>query len=134
MSPPAGLRVGIDLASVEAVERAIRVHARRYLGRVYTSAELDDCSTPGGAHDARRLAARFAAKEAVRKVLRVDDEAIPWRAIGVRTDGAGRPTIELTGAAAALAKRCGVEPLGVSLTHEGPFAAAIVIAEVRGQR
>jgi holo-[acyl-carrier protein] synthase len=129
-----GLRVGIDLMSVDAVEESIRVHAGRYLRRVYTSRELRDCATSGGAPDARRLAARFAAKEAALKVLRAGDEAVPWQTVGVLADRFGRPSIELTGAAAELARRRGVEALDVSLTHEGPFAAAVVVARVRGER
>lgn len=126
------LEVGIDLVSVDAVEESIRVHADRYLRRVYTRRELEDCRLPGGAPDASRLAARFAAKEATLKVLRRADEGLPWHSIGVCSDRFGSPSIELTGAAGALARQRGVESLGVSLTHEGPFAAAIVVAQVIG--
>ncbi|MGA2756179.1 MAG: holo-ACP synthase [Solirubrobacteraceae bacterium] len=129
-----GLRVGIDLISVAAVEESIRVHAGRYLRRVYTSRELRDCANSAGAPDARRLAARFAAKEAALKVLRAGDEAVPWQSIGVRADRFGRPTLELTGSAEELAARRGLEALDVSLTHEGPFAAAVVVARMRGGR
>jgi holo-[acyl-carrier protein] synthase len=134
VAPGGGLRVGIDLMSVDAVEESIRVHAGRYLRRVYTSRELRDCANSAGAPDARRLAARFAAKEAALKVLRAGDEAVPWRSIGVRADRFGRPSLELTGAAGALAARRGVEALDVSLTHDGPFAAAVVVARMRGER
>ncbi len=118
--------------SVAAVEESIRVHAGRYLRRVYTSRELRECATGGGAPDPRRLAARFAAKEAAMKVLRVGDEPLAWRTIGVRSDRFGSPSIELTGAAGELARRRGFEALDVSLTHEGPYAAAVVLAQVRG--
>jgi holo-[acyl-carrier protein] synthase len=128
------LRVGIDLVSVEHVEESVRVHAGRYLQRVYTERELHDCTRPDGAPDAQRLAARFAAKEATLKVLRSTDEAVPWHTIGVRSGLHGAPSIELAGAAARLARRRGVESLAVSLTHEGPFAAAIVVASVREGR
>jgi holo-[acyl-carrier protein] synthase len=101
---------------------------------VYTERELHDCTTPVGAPDAQRLAARFAAKEATLKVLRSADEAVPWRTIGVRSGAHGAPAIELAGVAARLARRRGVESLAVSLTHEGPFAAAIVVANVREGR
>jgi len=129
-----GVRVGIDMVSIDAVEESISVHSERYLARVYTSTELDDCRLPDGTYNARRLAARIAAKEAVLKVLRIEDEGIPWRAIGVRRDHAGRPCIELTGAAEALAQERGVAALDLSLTNAGPFAAAVVVAEVRGER
>jgi holo-[acyl-carrier protein] synthase len=127
-------KVGIDLVSVDDVQESIRVHSGRYLRRVYTSRELRDCAAAGGAPDARRLAARFAAKEAALKVLRAGDEAVPWTTIGVRSDRFGSPSIELTGAAGELARRRGLEALDVSLTHEGPFAAAVVVARVRGAR
>ena len=128
-----GRTVGIDLASIEAVEESIRVHSERYLGRVFTTTELDDCRQPDGGYDAGRLAARMAAKEAVLKVLRVADEAIPWRAIGVRSDAGGRPVVELSGPAQQLARMRGIESLEVSLTSAAPFAGAVVVAEVRGE-
>lgn len=128
------LKVGIDLVSVAAVEDSVRVHAERYLRRVYTSRELCDCVTSSGAPDARRLAARFAAKEATLKVLRDGDEAVPWHEIGVRSDRFGRPSVELAGGAAALARRRGIDSIEVSLTHEGPFAAAVVVAQMRQAR
>jgi len=130
MARPA-LRVGIDLVSVAAVEDSISVHADRYLRRVYTSSELRDCVTSSGAPDARRLAARFAAKEATLKVLRDGDDAVPWHEIGVRSDRFGRPSVELAGGAAALARRRGIDAIEVSLTHEGEFAAAVVVAQMQ---
>ncbi len=120
--------VGIDLAAVADVEESIGVHGGRYLSRVYTSRELRDCATSGGLPDAGRLAARFAAKEATMKVLRVGDEALPWQTIGVLSGPGGRPSLELTGAAGELARRRGIGSLDLSITHEGPFAAAIVVA------
>ncbi|HZL54852.1 MAG TPA: holo-ACP synthase [Solirubrobacteraceae bacterium] len=129
-----GMTVGIDLVSIEAIEDSIRVHSERYLGRVYTTVELDDCRLPDGGYDARRLAGRVAAKEAVLKVLRVGDEAIPWRAIGVRRNGRGRPSVELTGAAQELARERGIESMQLSITQAGAFAAAVVVAEVCGER
>jgi holo-[acyl-carrier protein] synthase len=80
--------------------------------------------------DPRRLAARFAAKEATMKAQRRDESALPWRSIGVLEDASGRVWIELTGRAAALARRRGVIRLAVSLAQQGPLAAAIVFAEL----
>jgi holo-[acyl-carrier protein] synthase len=132
-SAPRGVTVGIDMVSIEAIEDSIRVHAERYLGRVYTTTELDECRLADGGYDARALAARVAAKEAVLKVLAVEDGGIPWRAIGVRHDETGRPVIELSGPAEELAHERGIQTLELSLTHTGPFAAAVVVAGVRGE-
>lgn len=124
-------RVGIDLVSVEEVRDSIRAHRGRYLERVYTQRELDDCRSPDGGVHPERLAARFAAKEAVLKVLRPEATAIPWRSIGVRRRPGGWPDLELSGEAAARAAESGLEQLSVSLTHEGGVAGAVVAAEVR---
>jgi holo-[acyl-carrier protein] synthase len=119
------LRVGIDLLSVEEVREAIAAHDRRYLDRIYTSAELHDCDS-----DPQRLAARFAAKEATIKALRPGTEAVPWRDIEVRRHPEGWTDLELHGAAAELARRQGVTDTAVSLTHDGDRASAVVVVEV----
>lgn len=124
-STPITITVGIDLTSADTVKESIRIHGKRYLERVYTPGELAECG-----FDAGRLAARFAAKEAAIKALRRDDEPLPWACIGVRCDGAGRPSLELSGEAAALARARGVSQLSLSLTHEGQFAAAVVVAQI----
>ncbi len=117
-------RVGIDLVRVDEVQHALDTHGRRYLDRVFTDEERRECGL-----NAQRLAARFAAKEATMKALDRGNEAISWRSIGVRRAASGRPMLELTGAAAALARRHGVGELSVSLTHEGSLAAAVVVAQ-----
>jgi holo-[acyl-carrier protein] synthase len=124
------LRVGIDLISVDSVQDALETHADRYLERVYTDREIADCSS-GGELSAERLAARFAAKEATMKALRIRDEAVPWLSIEVRRDAAGWVELRLDGAAAALAEEAGIDDLAVSLTHENGFASAVVVAETR---
>jgi holo-[acyl-carrier protein] synthase len=118
------LRVGTDLLSVADVEAAVAAHGERYLRRVFTARELDDCA---GAPE--RLAARFAAKEAAIKVLRPADRAVPWREIEVRRDPAGWVGLHLFGSAAALAEEQGLGGWAVSLAHERELATAVVIAE-----
>jgi holo-[acyl-carrier protein] synthase len=125
------LRVGIDLVPVTTVEDALRAHGERYLARVYTEDEARDCTGADGRVDAERLAARFAAKEATLKVLRPIDGGIPWRSIEVRRRPEGWVALELTGPAAALAERAGVADLALSITHEGGFASAVVVADLR---
>jgi holo-[acyl-carrier protein] synthase len=121
------LRVGTDLVLIETVRGSLDTHAEHYLERVYTEREVEDCTTPDGV-DAERLAARFAAKEATLKVLRPRDEGIPWNAIEVRRDPNGWVELELSGPAQALAADAGVSDLSLSISHEGPFATAVVVA------
>jgi holo-[acyl-carrier protein] synthase len=126
---PAGsaLRVGLDLVEVDAVSAMLDSRfASRYLARVYTNAEVRDCTQDRGI-DAARLAGRFAAKEAVMKMLDVGDSAVPWRAVEVRRERSGCPAIVLHGAAAGLAEREGISRFAVSLSHEAGYAAAVVV-------
>jgi holo-[acyl-carrier protein] synthase len=126
------VRIGIDLASVEDVEDALRVHGDRYLRRVYTAAEVDDCRTGSGALDTRRLAARFAAKEAAFKALSPGDVAFPFTTVEVVTGQSGQPELALDQHGQSLAAAVGIRSLSVSLTHEGAYGAAVVIAEMLG--
>jgi holo-[acyl-carrier protein] synthase len=118
-----GFRIGLDLVSVEAVAAAIATHGDRYLRRTYTEEELRDC-----AGEPERLAARFAAKEAAMKALDRGDEPLPWTSIAVHRDAGGRPTLQLSGAAAELAARRGLANFELSLTHDGGYSAAVVLA------
>lgn len=128
-----GLRTGIDLVQIQHVADSVAEHGDHYLAKVYTDRERADCQGRDGL-DAARLATRFAAKEAAFKALGPGDEAIPWHSIEVVRDTAGRVGLELTGRAAELAREAGVTGLALSLTHEGPMAAAVVVAEVGPSR
>jgi holo-[acyl-carrier protein] synthase len=119
-----GLGVGIDLVAVADVHEAITRHGSRYLRRVYTEAELQDC----GGRPAW-LAARFAAKEATTKALRAD-RALAWRSISVELDECSRPAILLAGEALEMARARGVSGCSVDLRIGRSRALALVLAHV----
>jgi holo-[acyl-carrier protein] synthase len=121
------IRVGVDVASIADVASSIERFGDRYLRRVFTEHELASCSLRPTAA-AARLAARFAAKEATIKVLRPDDVRPDWRSMEVRRTPSGACTLRLTNTAADLAADAGIRRLALSMTHEGWFAAAIVVA------
>jgi phosphopantetheine--protein transferase-like protein len=122
------VRVGVDLASVDEVARSLASFGTRYTDRLFTPEELTDVE--GSARTrAESLAARFAAKEAVLKVLRVSGNAPPpWTDIEVRRTPGGWPRVQLSGRAATLAAIAGLDSWAVSLTHEVGMAAAVVVA------
>ena len=105
---------------------AIRDFGARYLDRVYTPAEQAAYATGGPAS----LAARFAAKEAVLKLIGTAD-GVDLRSIEIRTpaSGGGRPEVHLTGRAAELADAVGLdaEYIDLSLSHTGDLALAVVV-------
>ena len=122
-------QIGIDLVRTDEVRESLAAHGERYLQRIYTDVEQQDCrSNPS------RLAARFAAKEATMKALGRQDEPLPWRSIEVTHDGGGRPLIELSGPAAVLADRRGVRRLELSLTDGRSLATAVVLVELEEVR
>lgn len=121
-----GLRVGIDIVMIEAVERSVCEQGERYLERLFTTHERACCTGEPGVV-AASLAARLAAKEATVKVLRPYAARPEWRSIEVRREPAGWCWIQLSGSAAALAAAAGLGELAVSLSHEGPLAVAVVV-------
>lgn len=121
--------VGIDIQAVDEVRESMEEFGLRYLGRIYTDQEIADSGSMREVA-ASRLAERFAAKEAVFKVLDVGDAVPLWKEIEIHRRGAGHPEIVLTGVAAEVATRQGIETMSLSLSHSGGFAAAAVIADV----
>jgi holo-[acyl-carrier protein] synthase len=129
-----GVSVGLDLVDVGEVAESIARFGDRYLHRVYTEAEIA-YARAAPAETARRLGARFAAKEAALKTFRARDRGIGWRSIEVVFGTSGAPEIVLSGEALAAARAAGIARLSLSLTHQGALAAAVVIGEhVRAPR
>ena len=130
MIRPGTVLVGIDLVQISQLAASQRRFGARFLERVYTPAELSYClSSPGTS--AARLAARFAAKEATRKVLRETDQGLGWRSVEVVRTPGGWCELALHGEADVLATDAGIISLSVSLSHEGDYASAVVVAERR---
>lgn len=111
--------VGLDLLEIDRLERAL-ARRPRLAERLFTEGER--AYAAGKARPAQHLAARFCAKEAVAKALRL--QAWSWQDIEVLS-GADGPRISLRGALADL----GVD-VDVSLTHTGGMAGAVAL--VRG--
>jgi holo-[acyl-carrier protein] synthase len=113
--------IGIDLLEIERLERALE-RRPRLAERLFTDGEL--AYAAGRARPGQHLAARFCAKEAVAKALRL--EAWSFRDVEV-VSGPGAPEIALHGAAAKRAAELGVA-VSVSLTHTTTDAGAVAVA------
>jgi holo-[acyl-carrier protein] synthase len=116
------LRVGIDLVQVSRIAGSLASFGERFLARIYTPTELAYARG-----EPERLAARFAAKEAAKKALDLD--GVAWRDIEVVRGPSGGLDLRLHGAARAAADALGTRELALSMSHEGDFATAIVIAQ-----
>ncbi|MDH7487385.1 MAG: holo-ACP synthase [Anaerolineae bacterium] len=115
-------RVGVDIVELARIERAVRRHGDRFLRRVYTEAELAYCRG-----DVGRLAARWAAKEAISKALGTGWRGIEWYELEVIREPSGQPQVALHGRAKAIAEELGLTQWALSLSHSQTCAVAFVI-------
>jgi holo-[acyl-carrier protein] synthase len=120
--------LGVDIAEVARVQRAIERHGETFLRRVYTAKEREYCERFKNKYE--RYAGRFAAKEAAMKALGTGwSRGVRWVDVEVVREIGGRPTIKLTGEAANVAGRLNVKNIALSITHTADQAFAQVIFE-----
>ena len=117
--------VGIDVVDVPRFALALERRAT-LADRLFTDDERREAK-----YHPERLAARFAAKEAVLKALGVGIGGAPWKSIEIRRDASGAPSAQLHAAAAALAARCGVDEFHISMSHTMLTAVAIAVGSSR---
>ncbi len=111
------VNVGIDMLEIARMERALERRPRLAL-RLFTQHEREVCGARTS--PAQHLAARFCAKEAVIKALRL--QSSPWQEMEVRADQDGGPTVHLTG---SLAAHDGA--VAISLSHSDSMAGAVAV-------
>ena len=119
-APPGTSELGVDIIQVARIKATLARFGRRFAGRVLTDAEdryvRDRPET---------LAGRWAAKEAVSKVLGLGVRGIGWREIEIVRLPTGQPTVQLHGRAARRAEQLGMGRIAVSISHEAEYAVAI---------
>jgi len=112
--------LGIDIIKVERIRAALEKFGPRFSRRVLTPAEQryvrDRPET---------FAGRWAAKEAVSKVLGLGVRGIGWKEIEVERLPTGQPAVRLHGRAAARSRQLGMARIALSITHESDYAVAI---------
>jgi holo-[acyl-carrier protein] synthase len=118
---PAGTtELGIDIIRVDRIRRTLERFGARFSRRVLTPAEQryvrDRPAT---------LAGRWAAKEAVSKVLGLGVRGIGWKDIEVERLPTGQPAVRLHGRAARRADQLGMARIALSISHESEYAVAI---------
>jgi holo-[acyl-carrier protein] synthase len=126
--------IGSDLIDIRRIARSIERHGERFLTRIYTDVERARADSRGDRIGS--YAKRFAAKEACAKALGCGiADGVFWKDMGVVNRPGGRPTLELTGGAAA--RLAAIMPpdhdavLHLTITDDFPLAQAFVIIEAR---
>jgi holo-[acyl-carrier protein] synthase len=112
--------LGIDIIKVERIRASLERFGSRFTNRVLTPSEQryvrDRPET---------MAGRWAAKEAVSKVLGLGVRGIGWRDIEIERLPTGQPAVRLHGRAAARAAQLGMGRIAVTISHEADYAVAM---------
>jgi len=120
--------IGVDIVAVARIARLIEQHGEHFARRLLAVSEFDDYRAAPA--PAAFMAKRFAAKEAFGKALGTGiARGVTLPQIAVRHDDAGRPLLELSGAAAEHCARRNIVAWHLSLADERDHAVAMVVLE-----
>jgi NAD(P)H-hydrate epimerase len=118
--PEGTTELGIDIINVGRIRTTLKRFGARFSNRVLTPSERryvrDRPET---------FAGRWAAKEAVSKVLGLGVRGIGWQEIEVERLPTGQPAVKLHGRAALRAEQLGMGRIALSISHESEYAVAI---------
>ena len=112
--------LGVDIVKVDRIKAAIERFGQRFADRVLTPREQRYVR-----QRPETFAGRWAAKEAVSKVLGLGVRGVGWKDIEVERLPTGQPSIVLHGRAAGRAEQLGMGRVAVSITHEAEYAVAV---------
>jgi holo-[acyl-carrier protein] synthase len=118
--PPETTELGIDIIRVSRIQQSLARFGDRFVARVLTPTEAAYVR-----NRPETMAGRWAAKEAVSKVLGLGVRGIGWRDIEIERLPTGQPAVKLNGRAQKRAEQLGMDRVAVSISHESEFAVAI---------
>ena len=118
--------IGIDLIDIDRIVAILERYPDRFRLRVLTEREQRYCG-----RKVERIAGRWAAKEAISKVLGLGVRGVGWREIEILPNDAGAPQVYLHERAARRAEHLDLEEVTVSISHERRMAVAVAVAHRR---
>ncbi|MEK7996008.1 MAG: holo-ACP synthase, partial [Planctomycetota bacterium] len=114
---------GIDLVDCPRIEQMVQRHGERFLKRVFTDAER--AYARANRNEMEKLAGRFAAKEAILKLMGTGWRGkIAWTDIEIINNAVGQPEVTLSGEVKTIAEALGITHISISITHTANFAIA----------
>lgn len=121
------IAVGTDIIECERIAQMIQKHGEVFLQRVFTAAEMDYCRDKRA--DYQHYAGRWAAKEAVLKVLGTGwGQGVAWTDVEVVRLPIGRPTVALYNRALEVAQQLQIAEILLSISHTKEYAVAFATA------
>lgn len=118
--------LGTDIVEISRIAQMIERHGDSFLKRVYTDNEIAHCQQRK--HSSEAFAGRWAAKEAVMKVLGTGFvRGIGWKDIEVISEVSGKPVVLISGGAGEHAEKIGIDEILVTISHCKAYATATAI-------
>lgn len=122
--------IGADLVEIDRTRTAIE-RTPRFRERVFTPQEIAYCEAKADPFPS--YAARFAAKEAFRKLHPSLVNGIRFHDVEVIATASGRPCLGLYGKAWEQVRELNID-IDISLSHSGRYALAVVAAIPNNRR
>jgi len=116
------LTTGVDMVEVWRIREAREKFGNRFLNRIYTENEQKTSRMRDP-----ELAARFASKEAVMKLLGTGVRGVGWKDIEILPRKSGKPEVHLHGRALNVANRIGLKDIAISQTHSIEYAISVAV-------
>lgn len=120
------LEIGTDIVEIERIRGMMERHGSHFLERCFTPGEI--AYSQRHRDSAVRFAGRWAAKEAVVKVLGTGFvQGITFHDIEVVPLPSGQPSIVLSGGALEIAQQRGIHTVKLTISHAREYATATAI-------
>jgi len=120
------IAMGTDLVEIKRIEQAAR-RTPKFIHRILTSREVQLLASKG--YRGSALAANFAAKEAVSKMLGTGIGEISWHEIEILNNSKGAPYVVLSGKAEEISNQMCIDEILISITHDKGMAFANVLGQ-----
>jgi holo-[acyl-carrier protein] synthase len=121
---------GIDMVDCRRLRELIDRYGERFLHRIFSRRELEYCL--GKKREIEHLSGRFAAKEAVLKLLGTGlRRGMSWTEIEILNEQSGQPRVHLSGRCRQIADERNLEEIVVSISHIETHAIASAVASAR---
>lgn len=123
---------GIDIVETSRIRKLHAEHGQRFLDRCFTPLEQNYCARSPKRYF-EHLSGRFAAKEAILKVLGTGWRGgIAWTDMEILPEPSGQPKLMLSGECLRIASEQGIVQWHISISHIETHATASAIG-LRGK-
>ncbi|MFA5292382.1 MAG: holo-ACP synthase [Phycisphaerae bacterium] len=118
---------GIDLVDCPRIEQMLKRHDSHFLDRVFTQTEQEQALKVKNRIE--RLSGRFAAKEAILKMLGTGWRGkIAWTDIEIINNPLGQPEVTLSGEVKKIASKMNIGDISLTISHTANFVMASAVA------